>query len=176
MFRSEHSFFCFPDFILTSLNTCANIHSCTVCAIIPEKYNLTWHTVITISKFVLWGVNVGMNRDAELAKLFLECRLAAHLSQYQLADLMGVKQMSIHRWEHGICTPYKKNLNRLFSIYNEILKKEADDLSLLDKAQESEPQFNTPESTNHVSQAVINKLRVIRKQLDHTDGNCNKEK
>ena len=105
-----------------------------------------------------------MNRDAELAKLFLECRLAAHLSQYQLADLMGVKQMSIHRWEHGICKPYKKNL------------KEADDLSLLDKAQESEPEFNTPESTNHVSQAVINKLRVIRKQLDHTDGSSNKEK
>ena len=116
-----------------------------------------------------------MNRDAELAKLFLECRLAAHLSQYQLADLMGVKQMSIHRWEHGICKPYKKNLNRLFSIYNEILKKEADDLSLLDEAQESEPQ-DTPESTNHVSQAVINKLRVIRKQLDHTDGSSNKEK
>lgn len=116
-----------------------------------------------------------MNRDTELAKLFLECRLAAHLSQYQLADLMGVKQMSIHRWEHGICKPYKKNLNRLFSIYNEILKKEADDLSLLDEAQESEPQ-DTPESTNHVSQAVINKLRVIRKQLDHTDGSSNKEK
>ncbi len=116
-----------------------------------------------------------MNRDTELAKLFLECRLAAHLSQYQLADLMGVKQMSIHRWEHGICKPYKKNLNRLFSIYNEILTNEADDLSLLDEAQESEPQ-DTPESTNHVSQAVINKLRVIRKQLDHTDGNCNKEK
>ncbi len=116
-----------------------------------------------------------MNRDAELAKLFLECRLAAHLSQYQLADLMGVKQMSIHRWEHGICKPYKKNLNRLFSIYNEILKNEADDLSLLDEAQESEPQ-DTPESTNHVSQAVINKLRVIRKQLDHTDGSSNKEK
>ena len=116
-----------------------------------------------------------MNPNAELAKLFLECRLAAHLSQYQLADLMGVKQMSIHRWEHGICKPYKKNLNRLFSIYNEILKKEADDLSLLDEAQESEPQ-DTPESTNHVSQAVINKLRVIRTQLDHTDGNCNKEK
>ena len=117
-----------------------------------------------------------MNPNAELAKLFLECRLAAHLSQYQLADLMGVKQMSVHRWEHGICKPYKKNLNRLFSIYNEILKKEADDLSLLDKAQESEPEFNTPESTNHVSQAVINKLRVIRKQLDHTDGSSNKEK
>ena len=116
-----------------------------------------------------------MNRDTELAKLLLECRLAAHLSQYQLADLMGVKQMSIHRWEHGICKPYKKNLNRLFSIYNEILKKEADDLSLLDEAQESEPQ-DTPESTNHVSQAVINKLRVIRKQLDHTDGSSNKEK
>jgi transcriptional regulator with XRE-family HTH domain len=116
-----------------------------------------------------------MNRDTELAKLFLECRLAAHLSQYQLADLMGVKQMSIHRWEHGICKPYKKNLNRLFSIYNEILKNEADDLSLLDEAQESEPQ-DTPESTNHVSQAVINKLRVIRKQLDHTDGSSNKEK
>ena len=116
-----------------------------------------------------------MNRDTELAKLFLECRLAAHLSQYQLADLMGVKQMSVHRWEHGICKPYKKNLNRLFGIYNEILKNEADDLSLLDEAQESEPQ-DTPESTNHVSQAVINKLRVIRKQLDHTDGNCNKEK
>ena len=116
-----------------------------------------------------------MNRDAELAKLFLECRLAANLSQYQLADLMGVKQMSIHRWEHGICKPYKKNLNRLFSIYNEILKNEADDLSLLDEAQESEPQ-DTPESTNHVSQAVINKLRVIRKQLDHTDGSSNKEK
>ena len=116
-----------------------------------------------------------MNPNAELAKLFLECRLAAHLSQYQLADLMGVKQMSVHRWEHGICKPYKKNLNRLFSIYNEILKKEADDLSLLDEAQESEPQ-DTPESTNHVSQAVINKLRVIRTQLDHTDGNCNKEK
>ena len=116
-----------------------------------------------------------MNRDTELAKLFLECRLAANLSQYQLADLMGVKQMSIHRWEHGICKPYKKNLNRLFSIYNEILKKEADDLSLLDEAQESEPQ-DTPESTNHVSQAVINKLRVIRKQLDHTDGSSNKEK
>ena len=116
-----------------------------------------------------------MNPNAELAKLFLECRTAANLSQYQLADLMGVKQMSIHRWEHGICKPYKKNLNRLFSIYNEILKNEADDLSLLDEAQESEPQ-DTPESTNHVSQAVINKLRVIRKQLDHTDGNCNKEK
>ena len=116
-----------------------------------------------------------MNPNAELAKLFLECRLAANLSQYQLADLMGVKQMSIHRWEHGICKPYKKNLNRLFSIYNEILKKEADDLSLLDEAQESEPQ-DTPESTNHVSQAVINKLRVIRKQLDHTDGSSNKEK
>ena len=116
-----------------------------------------------------------MNRDTELAKLFLECRLAANLSQYQLADLMGVKQMSIHRWEHGICKPYKKNLNRLFSIYNEILKNEADDLSLLDEAQESEPQ-DTPESTNHVSQAVINKLRVIRKQLDHTDGSSNKEK
>ena len=116
-----------------------------------------------------------MNRDAELAKLFLECRLAAPLSQYQLADLMGVKQMSIHRWEHGICKPYKKNLNRLFSIYNEILTNEADDLSLLDEAQESEPQ-DTPESTNHVSQAVINKLRVIRKQLDHTDGSSNKEK
>ena len=116
-----------------------------------------------------------MNRDTELAKLFLECRLAAHLSQYQLADLMGVKQMSIHRWEHGICKPYKKNLNRLFSIYNEILKNEADDLSILDEAQESEPQ-DTPESTNHVSQAVINKLRVIRKQLDHTDGSSNKEK
>ena len=116
-----------------------------------------------------------MNRDTELAKLFLECRLAAHLSQYQLADLMGVKQMSVHRWEHGICKPYKKNLNRLFSIYNEILKNEADDLSLLDEAQESEPQ-DTPESTNHVSQAVINKLRVIRKQLDHTDGSSNKEK
>ena len=116
-----------------------------------------------------------MNRDTELAKLFLECRLAAHLSQYQLADLMGVKQMSIHRWEHGICKPYIKNLIKLLSIYNEILKKEADDLSLLDEAQESEPQ-DTPESTNHVSQAVINKLRVIRKQLDHTDGNCNKEK
>ena len=116
-----------------------------------------------------------MNPNAELAKLFLECRLAAHLSQYQLADLMGVKQMSIHRWEHGICKPYKKNLNRLFSIYNEILTNEADDLSLLDEAQESEPQ-DTPESTNHVSQAVINKLRVIRKQLDHTDGSSNKEK
>ena len=116
-----------------------------------------------------------MNRDTELAKLFLECRLAAHLSQYQLADLMGVKQMSIHRWEHGICKPYKKNLNRLFSIYNEILTNEADDLSLLDEAQESEPQ-DTRELANHVSQAVINKLRVIRKQLDHTDGNCNKEK
>ena len=116
-----------------------------------------------------------MNPNAELAKLFLECRLAAHLSQYQLADLMGVKQMSIHRWEHGICKPYIKNLIKLLSIYNEILKKEADDLSLLDEAQESEPQ-DTPESTNHVSQAVINKLRVIRKQLDHTDGNCNKEK
>ena len=116
-----------------------------------------------------------MNRDTELAKLFLECRLAAHLSQYQLADLMGVKQMSIHRWEHGICKPYKKNLNRLVSIYNEILTNEADDLSLLDEAQESEPQ-DTPESTNHVSQAVINKLRVIRKQLDHTDGSSNKEK
>ena len=116
-----------------------------------------------------------MNPNAELAKLFLECRLAANLSQYQLADLMGVKQMSIHRWEHGICKPYKKNLNRLFSIYNEILKNEADDLSLLDEAQESEPQ-DTPESTNHVSQAVINKLRVIRKQLDHTDGSSNKEK
>ena len=116
-----------------------------------------------------------MNRDTELAKLFLECRLAAHLSQYQLADLMGVKQMSIHRWEHGICKPYKKNLNRLFSIYNEILTNEADDLSILDEAQESEPQ-DTPESTNHVSQAVINKLRVIRKQLDHTDGSSNKEK
>ena len=49
-------------------------------------------------------------------------------------------------------------------------------MSLLDKAQESEPEFNTPESTNHVSQAVINKLRVIRKQLDHTDGSSNKEK
>ena len=116
-----------------------------------------------------------MNRDTELAKLFLECRLAANLSQYQLADLMGVKQMSVHRWEHGICKPYKKNLNRLFSIYNEILTNEADDLSLLDEAQESEPQ-DTPESTNHVSQAVINKLRVIRKQLDHTDGSSNKEK
>ena len=116
-----------------------------------------------------------MNPNAELAKLFLECRLAANLSQYQLADLMGVKQMSVHRWEHGICKPYKKNLNRLFSIYNEILKNEADDLSLLDEAQESEPQ-DTPESTNHVSQAVINKLRVIRKQLDHTDGSSNKEK
>ena len=116
-----------------------------------------------------------MNPNAELAKLFLECRLAANLSQYQLADLMGVKQMSIHRWEHGICKPYKKNLNRLFSIYNEILTNEADDLSLLDEAQESEPQ-DTPESTNHVSQAVINKLRVIRKQLDHTDGSSNKEK
>ena len=116
-----------------------------------------------------------MNPNAELAKLFLECRLAANLSQYQLADLMGVKQMSVHRWEHGICKPYKKNLNRLFSIYNEILKNEADDLSLLDEAQESEPQ-DTPESTNHVSQAVINKLRVIRKQLDHTDGSSNIEK
>ena len=117
-----------------------------------------------------------MNPNAELAKLFLECRLAAHLSQYQLADLMGVKQMSVHRWEHGICKPYKKNLDRLFSIYNEILKKEADDLSLLDEAQESEPEFNTPESTNHVSQAVINKLRVIRKKLVHAGEDSSKEK
>ena len=117
-----------------------------------------------------------MNRDANLAKLFLECRLAAHLSQYQLADLMGVKQMSIHRWEHGICKPYIKNLIKLLSIYNEILKIEEFDLPFLDEAQESEPEFNTSESTNHVSQAVINKLRVIRKQLDHTDGSSNKEK
>lgn len=117
-----------------------------------------------------------MNRDAELAKLFIECRMAANLSQYQLADLMGVKQMSIHRWEHGLCKPYKKNMNKLFSIYNEILKKEAYDLSLLDNVQKSESQFDTPESTNQVSQAVINKLRVIRKKLVHADGSCNKGK
>ena len=116
-----------------------------------------------------------MTRDANLAKLFLECRMAAHLSQYQLADLMGVKQMSIHRWEHGICKPYIKNLIKLLSIYNEILKKEADDLSLLDEAQESEPQ-DTPESTQHMSQAVINELWEIRKKLVHADEDSSKEK
>ena len=117
-----------------------------------------------------------MNRDAELAKLFLECRLAAHLSQYQLADLMGVKQMSIHRWEHGICKPYIKNLIKLLSIYNEILKNEEFDLPFLDKVQGSKPEFNTPESTQHMSQAVINELWVIRKKLVHAGEDSSKEK
>ena len=117
-----------------------------------------------------------MNRDAELAKLFLECRMAAHLSQYQLADLMGVKQMSIHRWEHGICKPYIKNLIKLLSIYNEILKIEEFDLPFLDKAQGSKPELNTPESTQHMSQAVINELWVIRKKLVHAGEDSSKEK
>jgi len=117
-----------------------------------------------------------MTRDANLAKLFLECRMAAHLSQYQLADLMGVKQMSIHRWEHGICKPYIKNLIKLLSIYNEILKIEEFDLPFLDKAQGSKPEVNTPESTQHMSQAVINELWEIRKKLVHADEDSSKEK
>lgn len=116
-----------------------------------------------------------MNRDTNLAKLFLECRTAAHLSQYQLAVLMGVKQMSIHRWEHGICKPYIKNLIRLLSIYNEILKIEESDLPFPDKAQGSESELNTPESTRHMSQAVINELQEIRKKLVHAGEDSSKE-
>ena len=115
-----------------------------------------------------------MNRDVELAKLILECRLAAHLSQYQLADLMGVKQMSIHRWEHGICKPYNKNLIKLISIYDEILKNEEHDLSVLNNALRAETQVTVPKSAKQVSQTAIHELRVIQKKLAHAGGNYKK--
>ena len=115
-----------------------------------------------------------MNRDVELAKLILECRLAAHLSQYQLADLMGVKQMSIHRWEHGICKPYNKNLIKLISIYDEILKNEEHDVSFLNNALGAEAQVTVPKSAKQVSQTAIHELRVIQKKLAHAGGNYKK--
>lgn len=110
-----------------------------------------------------------MNRDVQLAKLFLQCRISAQLSQYQLADLMGVKQMTIHRWEHGISKPYKKNLYKLTSIYREILKnKKGLSLGINDQSPVSE--FDTKKSHMLVTQECINVLQAVQKQLDRVTG------
>lgn len=112
-----------------------------------------------------------MNRDIKLAKLFLHCRISAHLSQYQLADLMGVKQMTIHRWEHGISKPYKKNWIRLLKIYNEILKNEQSGLSLRDNDQPAGPESDNTKSNMSVTQDYINELLLVQKQLDQATEN-----
>lgn len=117
-----------------------------------------------------------MNRDAELAKLFLHCRISAHLSQYQLADLMGVKQMTIHRWEHGISQPYKKNWIKLISIYHDILKNEEYGLSLRDDEQPAELESGNKAPDMSVTQDYINELQMVQKQLDQATVNYLKPK
>ena len=107
-----------------------------------------------------------MNRDVQLAKLFLNCRNSAHLSQYQLADLMGVKQMTIHRWEHGISKPYKKNLLKLTSIYRELLKNKNQNLTLSNNDQPPVSEFVITKSNMLVTQECINVLQAVQKQLD----------
>lgn len=45
-------------------------------------------------------------------------REAAGLRQYELADLMGVKQASVSAWESGKAKPTAANLEKLASILN----------------------------------------------------------
>lgn len=32
-------------------------------------------------------------------------RTSAHVSQQRVADALGVTSVTVHRWEHGTCTP-----------------------------------------------------------------------
>jgi DNA-binding transcriptional regulator YiaG len=41
----------------------------------------------------------------ELAQEVRELRLKLHLTQEDLAALIGISWMSVHRWEHGRCPP-----------------------------------------------------------------------
>lgn len=46
-----------------------------------------------------------MTAAAEFGSLVYEFREDAYLTQQQLADMIGVTQAAVSRWERGICLP-----------------------------------------------------------------------
>ncbi len=53
--------------------------------------------------------------QVKIGKLISECRRAKKLTQVQLADMLGVTDKSVSKWENGICLPD-------VSLYKEICK------------------------------------------------------
>lgn len=52
----------------------------------------------------LWGQNIR------------ECRLALGMTQYQLADLLHVRQPTVFRWERGQMEPRRHHKQRLAEV------------------------------------------------------------
>ena len=52
-------------------------------------------------------------RERSVNSKLAALRIAAGLTQQQLADLVGVRMLAIGRWERGQCTPSGENLVKL---------------------------------------------------------------
>ena len=60
----------------------------------------------------------GLSQELSFGDFIFECRNEAHLSQQQLADVVGVTRITELRWEHGISMPNITNIRKLAEVLN----------------------------------------------------------
>ena len=60
-----------------------------------------------------------MKKEIRFSENLKALRKGMNMTQWQLADLLGVDQRTISAWEHGICEPSFDLLSTLCEIFDE---------------------------------------------------------
>lgn len=60
-----------------------------------------------------------MRKTIKFSENLKAIRKVMDMTQWQLADLLGVNQRTISAWEHGVCEPSFEMLSLLCEIFDE---------------------------------------------------------
>lgn len=113
-----------------------------------------------------------MNQDYDLSQLIRECRMEAHLSQYKLAEMLGVRQVTIYRWETGLSVPNARNQAKLITVFQLILRRETSGLAILKQVQSVKPLLNEIEIEMPIEHLMLEKMVSIKNELHKVNDAC----
>lgn len=113
-----------------------------------------------------------MNQNYDLSQLIRECRMEAHLSQYKLAEMLGVRQVTIYRWETGLSVPNARNQAKLITVFQLILRRETSGLAILKQVQSVKPLLNEIEIEMPIEHLMLEKMVSIKNELHKVNDAC----
>lgn len=113
-----------------------------------------------------------MNHNHDLSQLIRECRLETHFSQYRLAELLGVRQVTVYRWETGSSVPNARNLAKLITVFQHVLRREVCALAVLKQIQAVQPKQYETEIETPLEQVMYEKLVKLKNELHKVNTAC----
>ncbi len=98
--------------------------------------------------------------------------MEAHLSQYKLAEMLGVRQVTIYRWETGLSVPNARNQAKLITVFQLILRRETSGLAILKQVQSVKPLLNEIEIEMPIEHLMLEKMVSIKNELHKVNDAC----